>query len=108
MYLNNATLVLTYPESWANNRLVYGYVTTFKGGQGIMKNRFPAVTVLGFMFAVFVFAAAPARSDDVDQRIKVLEDELMKLKSEQAQVKTEQLEMRKEATAAATALPNFN
>jgi hypothetical protein len=73
-----------------------------------MKNRFPAVTALGFMLIVFAFAAAPARSDDVDQRIKVLEDELMRLKSEQAQVKSEQIEMRKEATAAAAALPNFS
>jgi hypothetical protein len=73
-----------------------------------MKNRFPAVTALGLMLVVFAFAPAPARSDDVDQRIKVLEDELMRLKSEQAQVKSEQIEMHKEATAAAAALPNFS
>src|ERR671925_1897893 len=73
-----------------------------------MKNRFPAVTALGLMLVVFAFAAAPARSDDVDQRIKALEDELIRLKSEQAQVKAEQIEMRKEATAAAAALPSFS
>src|ERR687888_1276680 len=73
-----------------------------------MKNRFLAVTALGLMLVVFAFAPAPARSDDVEQRIKVLEDELGRLKSEQAQVKAEQIEMRKEATAAAAALPNFS
>ena len=73
-----------------------------------MKNRFPAITAWGFMLVALVFAAAPARSDDVDQRIQALEEELTKLKSEQAQVKSEQIEMRKEATAAAAALPNFS
>jgi hypothetical protein len=73
-----------------------------------MKNRFPAITALGLMLVGFVFMAGPARSDDVDQRIQMLEEELTKLKSEQAQVKSEQIEMRKEATAAAAALPNFS
>ena len=65
------------------------------------------VTALGFLIAVF-FTAAPARGNDVDQRIQALEEELTRLKSEQAQVKSEQIEMRKEATAAAAALPNFS
>jgi hypothetical protein len=60
------------------------------------------------MLIAFLLVGAPARADDVDQRIKALEDELTRLKSEQAQVKTEQMEMRKEATAAAAALPNFS
>ena len=66
-----------------------------------------SVTALGFLLAVF-FIAAPARGDDVDKRIQTLEDELNRLKSEQAQVKAEQIEMRKDATAAAAALPNFS
>jgi hypothetical protein len=65
------------------------------------------VTALGFLIAAF-FTAAPARGNDVDQRIQALEEELTRLKSEQAQVKSEQIEMRKEATAAAAALPNFS
>jgi hypothetical protein len=71
-----------------------------------MKKRW-TLTALGFLLVAF-FAAVPARSADVDQRIRALEDELTRLKSEQAQVKTEQIEMRKEATAAAAALPEFN
>jgi hypothetical protein len=73
-----------------------------------MKNKFLVVAALGFMLSVFLSVLTPARADNVDQRIKSLEDELTRLKSEQAQVKTEQIEMRKEATAAAAALPNFS
>jgi hypothetical protein len=61
-----------------------------------------------FALAVFLSAAVPARAEDVDQKIKALEDQLTQLKSEQAQVKSEQIEMRKEATAAAAALPTFS
>jgi hypothetical protein len=64
-------------------------------------------TALGFLFAA-LFVAGPARGNDVDQRIQALEEELTRLKSEQAQVKAEQIEMRKEATAAAAALPSFS
>jgi hypothetical protein len=71
-----------------------------------MKKRW-TVTALGFLVAAF-FAALPARGDDVDQRIRALEDELSRLKSEQAQVKAEQIEMKKDATAAAAALPSFS
>jgi hypothetical protein len=60
------------------------------------------------LIVLFLFFAGEARADDVDQRIQALEDELTRLKSEQAQVKAEQIEMRKEATAAAAALPNFS
>ena len=70
-----------------------------------MKKRW-TLTGLGFLLVAF-FAAAPVRGDDVDQRIKSLEDELARLKSEQTQVKAEQIELRKEATAAEAALPNF-
>ena len=43
-----------------------------------MKNRFPAITAWGFLLVALVFAAAPARSDVVDQRIQALEEELTK------------------------------
>src|SRR5436309_5613383 len=70
-----------------------------------MKKRW-TLTGLGFLLVAF-FAAAPVRGDDVDQRIRSLEDELARLKSEQTQVKAEQIELRKQATAAEAALPNF-
>src|SRR5919109_3330042 len=73
-----------------------------------MKNRFLAIAALGFMLSVLFYTGGAARADDVDQRIQALEDELARLKSEQAQVKAEQIEMRKEATAAAAALPSFS
>jgi hypothetical protein len=50
----------------------------------------------------------PARADDVDQRIRALEDELGRLKAEQTQVKEEQMQLKKEAAAAAAALPTFS
>src|SRR5437667_10813245 len=71
-----------------------------------MKKRW-TLTGLGFLLVAF-FAAAPVRGDDVDQRIKSLEDELARLKSEQTQVKAEQIELRKQATAAEAALPNLS
>src|SRR5919106_6558200 len=73
-----------------------------------MKNKFLVAAGLTFMLSVVLTALTPVLADNVDQRIQSLEDELMRLKSEQAQVKSEQIEMRKEATAAAAALPNFS
>ena len=73
-----------------------------------MKNRVLSFTALGFLLAALFVAALPARAADVDKRIQALEDELVRLKAEQAQVKTEQIEMRKEASAAAAALPTFS
>jgi hypothetical protein len=74
--------------------------------EATMKKRW-TLTGLGFLLVAF-FAAAPVRGDDVDQRIKSLEDELARLKSEQTQVKAEQIQLRKQATAAEAALPNFS
>ena len=67
-----------------------------------------SLTALGFVLAVIFAAALPARADDVDQRIRTLEDELTRLKSEQAQVKAEQIELKKNALAAEGALPTFS
>jgi hypothetical protein len=54
------------------------------------------------------FAVTPARAQSVDDRIQTLEQELMRLKSEQAQTRAEQIELKKDAAAAAAALPNFS
>ena len=71
----------------------------------------------GFMMVACLWAAAPAWADSVDERIKALEEELSRikpleqelsrLKAEQERTKAEQVELRKEATAAAEALPTF-
>jgi hypothetical protein len=64
-------------------------------------------TALGIALAV-AFAVTPARAQNVDDRIQALEQELMKLKTEQAQTRVEQMELKKDAEAAAAALPNFS
>ena len=61
-----------------------------------MEKKFWALGVL----AVFLLAAGTARAQSVDDKIKALEQELMQLKEQQ-------VEMKKEATAAAAALPSF-
>src|SRR5213080_1031796 len=73
-----------------------------------MKNKFLISGALGFLLTVLLAAAAPVRADDVDQRIRSLEDELARLKSEQTQVKAEQIQLKKQATVAEAALPNFS
>src|SRR5947208_14457946 len=73
-----------------------------------MKNKLLISGALGFLLTVLLAAAAPVQADDVDQRIRSLEDELARLKSEQTQVKAEQIQLRKQATAAEAALPNFS
>jgi len=67
-----------------------------------------SMTALGFMLAIIFTAAMPARAQNVDQRIRTLEDELTRLKTEQAQVKVEQIELKKNALAAEGALPTFS
>jgi hypothetical protein len=61
-----------------------------------MGKRFWALSVL----AVFLFAAGTVRAQSVDEKIKSLEQEL-------TQLKDQQVELKKEATAAAAALPEF-
>ena len=61
-----------------------------------------SITALGFLLTALVLAVAPAWADDsVDQKIKALEQELNRLKGDQ-------MELKKEATAAAAALPSFS
>jgi hypothetical protein len=61
-----------------------------------MKKRFVKLALL----SAVLFAAAPAFAQSVDDKIKTLEQEL-------SQLKTQQIELKKEATAAAAALPTF-
>jgi hypothetical protein len=60
-----------------------------------MANRLLGLKSLGFMLIVFLWAAAPARADDVDEKIKALKDEVARLENEQAQMKAEQIEIKK-------------
>jgi hypothetical protein len=68
----------------------------------MMKRCISDFTALGFMLAVLFLAAIPVRAQtpNIDERIKALEHELFQLKEEQ-------IELKKEATSAAAALPNF-
>ena len=66
-----------------------------------MKNRLLGLAAMGFMLLAFVLAAAPARAQNMDDKIKALEQEL-------SQLKDQQVSLRKEAAAAADALPEFS
>ncbi len=61
-----------------------------------MKKRFVKLALL----SAVLFAAAPAFAQSVDEKIQSLEQEL-------SQLKDQQVELKKEATAAAAALPSF-
>jgi hypothetical protein len=58
------------------------------------------MTLPALTLGVWLFAGATARAEGLDGRIRTLEDELTKLKEQQ-------VELKKEATAAAAALPTF-
>jgi hypothetical protein len=62
-----------------------------------MKKRFVKLALL----AAVLFAAAPASAQSVDEKIRSLEQEL-------TQLKEQQIELKKEATAAAAAMPSFS
>jgi hypothetical protein len=66
-----------------------------------MKNVLSSLSIWGFILAVFLLAAMPVRAQNVDEKIQALEQELANLKSQQ-------IELKKEATAAAAALPSFS
>ena len=66
-----------------------------------MKKGFWGFTALGFMLAALLSVAVPAGAQSVDDKIQALEQELSSLKSQQ-------IELKKEATAAAAALPSFS
>ena len=73
-----------------------------------MKNRLLGFASLALTLAAFLLAVAPAKAQNVapakaqnvDERIKALEQELIQLKDQQ-------IEMKREATEAAAALPTF-
>src|SRR5262244_1137214 len=66
-----------------------------------MKKHWRLLTALPvFLLAVF-FLSVPVWAQNVDEKIKALEQELSSLKSQQ-------MELKKEATAAAAALPSFS
>src|SRR5262249_15579341 len=66
-----------------------------------MKKHWRLLTaLLGFLLAVF-FLSVPVWAQGVDEKIKALEQELTELKSRQ-------IELKKEATAQAAALPSFS
>ena len=71
-------------------------------------NRLLGLKILGFMLTTFLLAAVPAQADDMDEKIKALKDEVVRLENAQAQMRAEQMEMKREATAAVTALPTFS
>jgi hypothetical protein len=62
-----------------------------------MQKRFVKLALL----SAVLFAAAPAFAQSIDDKIKSLEQELIQLKEQQ-------IEMKKEATAAAAAMPSFS
>ncbi|MGB7947460.1 MAG: hypothetical protein WCH75_07255, partial [Candidatus Binatia bacterium] len=63
-----------------------------------MKNK---VSSLAVLLIAFLLPAVPVGAQNVDDKIKALEQELTSLKSQQ-------MELKKEATAAAAALPSFS
>src|SRR5918996_2707028 len=66
---------------------------------------------VGFVFLAMLLTVKPAWADkELDEQIKALEKEVAKiepLKDQLEKLKTQQLELRKEATAAAAAMPSF-
>ncbi len=65
-----------------------------------MRFKLLTLSALTSLLAAVLFAAMPVRAESVDDKIQALEDELGRLKAEQ-------MELKKEATAAAAALPSF-
>jgi hypothetical protein len=66
-----------------------------------MKKGFWGFGALGFMLTAILLATVPVGAQSVDDKIKALEQEL-------GQLKSQQMELKKESTAAAAALPSFS
>ena len=47
-------------------------------------NRLLGLKILGFMLTTFLLAAVPAQADDMDEKIKALKDEVVRLENAQA------------------------
>jgi hypothetical protein len=80
-------------------RMILGWQEE-KTKERTMKKHWKLLTALGLLLAGF-FVAAAAWAQNVDDKIQALEQELSSLKSQQ-------MELKKEATAAAAALPSFS
>ena len=65
-----------------------------------MNKKMGRMILLAVALGVCWLSQSPARAEDLDGRIRAMEDELSKLKQQQ-------VELKKEATAAAAALPTF-
>jgi hypothetical protein len=65
-----------------------------------MKNRVLEIVLQGLLLIALVLTGPPVMAQSVDERIKAIEQEL-------SQLKDQQLELKKEATAATAAMPNF-
>jgi hypothetical protein len=65
-----------------------------------MRHKFLRLMMGSFLLGIFAAPVASARGGDLDERINTVEQEL-------AALKEQQVEMKKEATAAAAALPSF-
>lgn len=75
-----------------------------------MKSKFFALSLSGPVLFTFVFLPGPVRAGRLEEKIKALEGEVARigpLQGELARLKEEQLQLKREATAAAAALPTF-
>lgn len=72
-----------------------------------MKNKLLSLATISALLVALLGWVVSAGAQNVDQRIKALEEELARLKAEQQRVKAEQIELRKSATAAQEKLPTF-
>src|SRR5512132_361986 len=66
-----------------------------------MKTCISRVAAQGLILIVLILLGSPIQAENVDDRIKAIEQEL-------SQLKEQQLELKKEATAAAQAMPTFD
>src|SRR3989338_4519627 len=65
------------------------------------------ISLLPLSILLFFFATASTSAGEVDERIKALEEVQRANAEELARLKGEQMELKKEAVAAAAALPTF-
>jgi predicted AlkP superfamily phosphohydrolase/phosphomutase len=76
-----------------------------------MMYKFLRVVIVSFVLGIFASVIGSAQGEDLDGRIKSLEQEVARIRSldeELALLKERQAEQKKEATAAVEALPTFS
>src|SRR5262249_10205704 len=91
--MSGKALTMTQPQNWLG-------ANRWHRKERTMKKYRKLSTALGLLLAGF-FVSATAEAQNVDEKIQALEQELSQLKSQQ-------MELKKEATAAAAALPSFS